>query len=280
MPCPACRSVRETTRDSTTTRRQWWLPRGEFAMLGWISAARMRTFRRPRSAALLLDVAAAPACSRRTLPAAAMHVGIDLSATALVQASAHGVIASGATWPAAVNDETFDVVVAGEILEHVTDFAAAVAEACRVLRAGGTLVIDTIAKTWWGRFSSITVAERMPAGPPPRLHDGRCSSTASSCWPKRRATASTLSLNGLRPSAVDYMMWLFGRRETVRMVERGRRLGCSRPSGRRRMTAVSAALATAERLAPSFAARAARHDVDGSFPTEDFADLRATACWG
>src|SRR3712207_8193188 len=41
--------------------------------------------------------------------------------------------------------------------EHVPDLPRVVAEITRVLRPGGTLVIDTIADTWWGRFSSITV---------------------------------------------------------------------------------------------------------------------------
>ena len=68
-------------------------------------------------------------------------------------------------------DACADVVVAGEVLEHVPDLDAAVGEACRVLRPGGTLVVDTIAATWFGRFSSITVGERVPGGPPKRLHD-------------------------------------------------------------------------------------------------------------
>jgi alkylation response protein AidB-like acyl-CoA dehydrogenase len=42
------------------------------------------------------------------------------------------------------------------------------------------------------------------------------------------------------------------------------------------MTAVTAALAAAEQLAPAFAARASAHDLDGSFPVEDFADLRSS----
>lgn len=38
--------------------------------------------------------------------------------------------------------------------------------------------------------------------------------------------------------------------------------------------------ATAARLAPRFAARAAAHDADGSFPVDDFADLRTAGLFG
>jgi alkylation response protein AidB-like acyl-CoA dehydrogenase len=40
------------------------------------------------------------------------------------------------------------------------------------------------------------------------------------------------------------------------------------------------AIAEARRLAPRFAARAAGHDRDGSFPTDDFADLRQSGLFG
>jgi alkylation response protein AidB-like acyl-CoA dehydrogenase len=40
------------------------------------------------------------------------------------------------------------------------------------------------------------------------------------------------------------------------------------------------AVATARRLAPRFAARAATHDRDGTFPVDDFADLRAAGLFG
>src|SRR5213082_986120 len=36
----------------------------------------------------------------------------------------------------------------------------------------------------------------------------------------------------------------------------------------------------AQRLAPRFAARAAAHDRDGTFPVDDFADLRAAGLFG
>jgi alkylation response protein AidB-like acyl-CoA dehydrogenase len=43
---------------------------------------------------------------------------------------------------------------------------------------------------------------------------------------------------------------------------------------------VSDLAATAARLAPRFVARAAGHDADGSFPVDDFADLRASGLFG
>jgi alkylation response protein AidB-like acyl-CoA dehydrogenase len=43
---------------------------------------------------------------------------------------------------------------------------------------------------------------------------------------------------------------------------------------------VAAALAAAERLAPAFAARAGGYDLDGTFPTEDFEDLRNAGLLG
>jgi alkylation response protein AidB-like acyl-CoA dehydrogenase len=46
------------------------------------------------------------------------------------------------------------------------------------------------------------------------------------------------------------------------------------------MTAVTDARATAERLAPSFAARAGDHDLDGSFPAADFEELRSNGLLG
>ncbi len=195
---------------------QWWEPRGEFAMLTWISAARVRHL--PAAGGLLLDVACgggllAPFVTGWT------HVGVDLSRPGLLLARAHGVLVAQADvvrLPFA--DGTFDVVVAGEILEHVEDLAGVVAEVCRVLRPGGTLVIDTIARTWWGRFSSITVGERIPAGPPKLLHDHRLFVDRAELLALAAAQGVTLRLNGLRPSFVDYLLWLLGRRPVVRML--------------------------------------------------------------
>lgn len=194
---------------------QWWAPRGGFAMLHWIAAARAR--RIPAGTGLLVDLA----CGGGLLAPHVdgyRHVGLDLSELALRQARDHGVTPVRAdVLRLPLRDGVADVVVAGEVLEHVTDLDAAVREACRVLRPGGTLVLDTIADTWFGRFSSITVGERMPAGPPKRLHDPALYVDRQRLRELCAGEGVVLELIGLRPSVPDYLLWLLGRRQDVRM---------------------------------------------------------------
>ncbi len=54
-------------------------------------------------------------------------------------ATPHALIAAGEAMPYAAN--TFDVVIANEVIEHVTDDRATVAEMVRVCRPGGRIVI-------------------------------------------------------------------------------------------------------------------------------------------
>jgi 2-polyprenyl-6-hydroxyphenyl methylase/3-demethylubiquinone-9 3-methyltransferase len=199
----------------------WWEPRSRFAMLHWIARARAELVppaERPGS--LLLDLACGAGLLAPHVAAKGhRHVGLDLSATALPQARAHGVVpVRGDVQRLPFADAVADVVVAGEVLEHVTDLPATVAEACRVLRPGGTLVVDTIADTWWGRFSAVTVGERVPAGPPKRLHDPALFVDREELRALAAAGGVVLELTGLRPSARDYLGWLVGRRPDVRML--------------------------------------------------------------
>jgi 2-polyprenyl-6-hydroxyphenyl methylase/3-demethylubiquinone-9 3-methyltransferase len=115
-------------------------------------------------------------------------------------------------------DGEFDVVVAGEVLEHVEDLAAVVAEACRVLRPGGTFVCDTIAATRFARLSLVTIAERLPGGPPLHCHDPRLFVDPARLRELCARGGVDLRLRGLRPSIPQYAAFLLGRRDDVTMV--------------------------------------------------------------
>lgn len=217
----------------------WWQPRGRFAMLAWISAARARHVPaavRPES--LLIDVACGGGLLAPHIAGLGhRHVGLDLSPTAVGVARDHGVTAvRGDAQRLPLASAVADVVVAGEVLEHVHDPDAVIAEACRVLRPGGTLVLDTIAATWWGRFSSVTVGERMPAGPPRRLHDPALYIDRARLLRVARDHGVALTLVGLRPSIRDYVAWLVGRRKDVRMVPVRSTAGLFQGYGRKELT--------------------------------------------
>lgn len=92
------------------------------------------------------NVAAAVMAEVKRLHAGSGVVGFDWSSTALEQATALGVVAvrasvDGPGLPLA--DHSQDVVIMSELLEHLVDTDAALVEARRVLRPGGSLVLST-----------------------------------------------------------------------------------------------------------------------------------------
>ncbi|NEK59810.1 methyltransferase domain-containing protein [Geodermatophilus sabuli] len=199
---------------------QWWEPSGGFAMLHWLAESRAEHI--PPAAgpgALLVDLACgaglmAPHAARLGY----RHVGVDLGARGLQLAREHGVgVVRGSVLAVPLVDGCADVVVAGEILEHVEDDVAVLAEAARLLRPGGVLVIDAIARTRLAELIAVRIFERIPGGPPPGIHD------PALFVDRRRLLAAAdrlgleLRLVGLRPSVRDVVAWRRGRRRTVRM---------------------------------------------------------------
>lgn len=83
----------------------------------------------------------------RVLRAAGSVVGVDFSLTGLEEMAARGMGGAGLVCGDAMRlpfrSETFDTVVASEIIEHVGNPEALVSEAARVLAPGGTLVVTT-----------------------------------------------------------------------------------------------------------------------------------------
>jgi 2-polyprenyl-6-hydroxyphenyl methylase/3-demethylubiquinone-9 3-methyltransferase len=199
---------------------QWWGPGGPFAVLHWLAGSRAEHI--PPAAgpdAVLVDLACggglmAPHAARLGY----RHVGVDVNLAGLRAAADHGVLPVRASVLAVpLADGCADVVVAGEILEHVDDDVGVLAECARLLRSGGTLVIDTIAATRLAALIAVGIAERIPNAAPPGIHD------PALFVDRRRLLAAAdrlgldLRLVGLRPSVRDVLAWRRGRRPGVRM---------------------------------------------------------------
>jgi 2-polyprenyl-6-hydroxyphenyl methylase / 3-demethylubiquinone-9 3-methyltransferase len=70
-------------------------------------------------------------------------------------------------------DGSFDAVVAADVLEHLPDLPAAVAELARVLAPGGSFLFDTVNRTPWSWFTAVFGLERVLRMVPRGTHDWR-----------------------------------------------------------------------------------------------------------
>jgi 2-polyprenyl-6-hydroxyphenyl methylase/3-demethylubiquinone-9 3-methyltransferase len=199
---------------------QWWDPAGAFAMLHWLAAARAgHVPPAPSLGALLVDLACggglmAPHVARLGY----RHVGVDLGLAGLQVARAHGVaVVGGSVLAVPLADGCADVVLAGEVLEHVADHAQVLRECARLLRPGGTLVVDAIAATRLADLVAVRIAERLPGGPPPGLHDPALFVDRAALTTTAEELGIDLRLTGLRPSVRDVLRWLSDSSRAVRM---------------------------------------------------------------
>lgn len=200
---------------------EWWRPRGVFAMLHWLAASRAALVPPATGeGAVLVDLGCGAGLLAPHLEGKGYrHIGVDLSLEALRQAAAHGVLGiRGDVLAVPLPDACAEVVVAGEILEHVPDLPRAVAEACRLLRPGGLLVIDTLAATALCRFLAISVAERIPRIATRGVHDPALLVDREVLVAECARHGVPLTLQGIRPSLTDFALWLQGRRSSVRML--------------------------------------------------------------
>lgn len=198
---------------------EWWRPSGAFAMLHWLAAARAALVPPPsRPGALLVDLGCGAGLLAASLTgdrAGYRHVGVDLTASALPLARRAGVIPlRGDAARAPLRAGTADVVVAGELLEHVPDPDRVVAEAARLLHTGGVLVADTIAAGRLPTLVAVTLGERI--GLAPRgIHDPALFVPPSRLLAACRRHGLRAELRGLRPAAGPLLRFLATRRGAV-----------------------------------------------------------------
>jgi 2-polyprenyl-6-hydroxyphenyl methylase/3-demethylubiquinone-9 3-methyltransferase len=189
---------------------EWWRPGGDFELLHWLAAARADLIPSATGPGeILLDAGCGGGLlTPHVADKGYRLVGADLRRSGLEQAAARGVAgvqADVTALPLATG--CADVVVAGEILEHVTDLPGTVAELCRVLRPGGLLVLDTLNDNALSRFVTVTASEWLGVAPK-GLHD------PALFVDPRRLTAEfahhgvRLQVRGARPSAPGLFRWL------------------------------------------------------------------------
>jgi 2-polyprenyl-6-hydroxyphenyl methylase/3-demethylubiquinone-9 3-methyltransferase len=199
---------------------EWWRPDGIFAVLHWLAEARARLVPPAgRTGAVLVDVGCGAGLLAPHLAGKGYrHVGVDVTRSALEQARTHGVeplTGDAAALPLA--DATADVVVAGEILEHVVDLPATVAEICRVLRPGGRLVVDTLNATAVSRLVVVHLGERLPRVPR-GIHDPSLFVDPGVLTRLCARHGVRLEVRGARPTVTALLSYLRGGKSPRRTV--------------------------------------------------------------
>jgi 2-polyprenyl-6-hydroxyphenyl methylase/3-demethylubiquinone-9 3-methyltransferase len=198
---------------------EWWRPTGVFAMLHWLAAARARLVpEADRPGEVLVDLGCGAGLLAPHVAAKGYrHVGVDLVASALAQAAEHRVrpVRADVT-RLPLRDGCAAVVSAGELLEHVTDLPGAVAEACRILRPGGTLVLDTLNATRLARLLAVDIGERIVGVR--GIHDPALFVDPGVLTSECAGHGVELSVRGVRPEVGALLRWLFTRRGEVAIV--------------------------------------------------------------
>ncbi|MCE4556327.1 bifunctional 2-polyprenyl-6-hydroxyphenol methylase/3-demethylubiquinol 3-O-methyltransferase UbiG [Pelomonas cellulosilytica] len=156
----------------------WWDARGPMrplhvtqALRGrWVRDAAERHFGRPLAGLRVLDVGCGGGLMSEALArAGADVVGIDASAGNIGAARRHAAASPeiaarldyrhGEPATALRPDERFDLVLALEVVEHVADVAAFVAQVGAAVAPGALMVASTINRTWRSALLAIGMAE-------------------------------------------------------------------------------------------------------------------------
>ncbi|GBD44748.1 Ubiquinone biosynthesis O-methyltransferase [bacterium HR40] len=201
---------------------EWWDPMGPMrplhalnpVRLAWIRALACRHFGRderqlrPLGGLAALDVGCGGGLLAEPLARlGALVVAIDPAAASIEVARRHAAevglaidyrVATAADL--ADRGETFDLVCALEVIEHVDEPEALVADLARLTRRGGLLLLSTLNRTLASLLGGILAAEWLLGWLPPGTHDWRR-------FLRPSELARMLRTHGLQPVALTGVGW-------------------------------------------------------------------------
>ena len=159
----------------------WWDPAGPAAILHAINRPRVEFYLEQLGrldGRRVLDAGCGGGLVARELAAAGAEVvGVDRSMGSLgvARRATNGSFhpAQGRLERLPFADASFDAVVAADVLEHLPDLPAAVAELARVLAPGGSFLFDTVNRTPWSWFTAVFGLEQVLRMVPRGTHDWR-----------------------------------------------------------------------------------------------------------
>ena len=194
-----------------TLAESWWHVGSPLHLLARMNPARFAYFDplvRHWSDLRVLDVGCggglATAC---LMQRGARVVGLDLSRASLHVAARQtrrpghpeAVFICGRAETLPFTDASFDVVWCTDVLEHLADLPAAIAQIARVLKPGGLFLYDTINRSWLSRLLVIGFWEYLAGVAPRGTHDWRLFITPAELH-------RLLTQHGLQPGATQGML--------------------------------------------------------------------------
>lgn len=167
----------------------WWDPDGDFAPLHRMNPVRLGFLRetiaghfsrdglKPFAGLTVIDLGCGGGLVTEPMARLGATVtGLDGAAESIAAAQTHAAttgldIAYRVGVVEDLGPETFDVVLALEIVEHVADLHAFCDAAMALVKPGGLMIVSTINRTLKARALAITAAERVLRWVPHGTHD-------------------------------------------------------------------------------------------------------------
>ena len=194
-----------------TFAESWWEPSSPLHLLARMNPARFAYFDplvRHWAGRRVLDVGCGGGLAAACLvQRGARVVGLDLSQASLHVAARQtrrpgcleAVFTCGRAEALPFADASFEIVWCTDVLEHLADLPAAIAQMARVLKPGGLFFYDTINRSWLSRLLVIGFWEYLAHVAPRGTHDWRLFLTPAELH-------RLLIHYGLQPRAIQGML--------------------------------------------------------------------------